>query len=116
MEVPARLEELRDLSIPGDPNGLLRIEVEFENRTSVGESAVLTFREADRVGDYMSYLGFVWSRNNPPSDDLDPNDENQIQCVRGGGGSGACGTIAVASWADTRITNNNGVVELARVQ
>ena len=79
LAVPDRLEELRDLSIPGDTNGLLRIEVEFENSTSVGRRAVLTFRNADSVVDYMSYPGFVWSRNKPPSDDLDPDNEDEIQ-------------------------------------
>jgi hypothetical protein len=116
LAVPDRLEELRDLSIPGDPNGLLRIEVEFENNTSVGESAVLTFRERGSVGDYTSYPGFVWSRNNPPSDDLDPDDENEIQCVRGGGGYGASGTITVAGGAVTGVTITNGGAEYARGQ
>ena len=50
-EAADRLEKLRDLSIPGEPNGIFGIEGEIGNRTSVGESAVLTFREADSVGD-----------------------------------------------------------------
>ena len=82
----------------------------------MGDSAVLTFRDANSVGDYMSFPGFVWSRNNPPSDDLDPNDEYEIPCVRGGGGYGASGTITVASGAVTRVTITNGGAEYARGQ
>ena len=50
LEVPDRREELRDLSRPGDTKGLLRIEVECENRTSVGKSAGLKLRGANRFG------------------------------------------------------------------
>ena len=82
----------------------------------MGESADLSFREANSVGDDMSYLGFVVSRNNPESDDLDPNDENEIQCVRGGGGYGASGAIAAANGAVTRGSMPNGCVKYAKSQ
>ena len=64
----------------------------------------------------MCYPGFVWSRNNPPSDAFDPNDENEIQCGRGGGGYVASGIITVASGADTGVTINNGGAENVRGQ
>ena len=63
----------------------------------------------------MSYPGFVWSRNNPPSDDLDPNDENELQWVGGGGGDGDSGTITFASVAVTVVTITNGVPSMAGV-
>ena len=64
----------------------------------------------------MSYRGFVLSRNNPPSDDLEPNEENELQCVRGGGGYGSSGAITVVSGAVTGVTITNGGAEYARGQ
>ena len=47
---------------------------------------------------------------------MHPNDENEIQCVRGSGGYGASGTITVASGEVTGVTITNGGVEYARGQ
>ena len=68
------------------------------------------------VGNNMSYRVFGWRKNKPPTDYLDPNNEDQIKCVRGGGGYGAYGTITVASGAVTGVTITNGGAEYARGQ
>ena len=72
--------------------------------------------EATSVPHFISSPGLVCSGNIPQSDDVDPNDENEIQCVRGGGGHGASGTITVASGAGTGVTIPNGGAEYARGQ
>ncbi len=102
---------MRIATVNGDadaPSGLLRIDVRFGDRNSVNESAVLTFRDSASVKGYYAYPGFVWSRDNPPADDLDPTDEDSIQCVRGGGGYGASGTIIVSGGAVTGVNITNG--------
>ncbi len=90
------------------PSGLLRINATFRDSVSVNESAVLTFRDSGSTQRYYAYPGFVWSRDNPPEDDLDPTDEDTIQCVRGGGGYGASGTITVSGGAVTGVNITNG--------
>lgn len=101
--IPDELDDFGNLSIAGDANGLIRLEVNFGNSTSIGESAIITFRDSASVGGYFTYPGFELSRDNPPTDDLDPGDEDEIQVVRGGGGHGAVGTLTVVAGAVTAI-------------
>ncbi len=109
LPVPDELDTLEKVNISVGGDGLLRIKVNFENSTSIGERAVLTFKYFDNANDFFTYPGFVWSRDNPPADDLDPTDEDEIQCVRGGGGYGASGTITVAiNGAVTGVNITNG--------
>lgn len=101
--IPDEFDAFDDINISGDANGLIRFDINFGNSSSVGESAQITLRDAGSVGEYFSYPGLVLSRDNPPSDDLDPGDEDEIQVVRGGGGWGAKGIITVVSGAVTAI-------------
>ena len=106
--IPPVPERISTIDNSTAPSGLLKIDVRFGDRNSVGESAVLTFRDSGSVQGYYTYPGFVWSRDNPPADDLDPTDEDSIQCVRGGGGYGASGTITVSGGAVTGVNITNG--------
>ncbi len=106
--IPPIPMRIRSVTSVDAPSGLLRINATFRDSVSVNESAVLTFRDSGSVQRYYAYPGFVWSRDNPPEDDLDPTDEDTIQCVRGGGGYGASGTITASGEVITGVNIING--------
>lgn len=100
LAVPAQ-PDINIFGIGGDNNGLIKFEIEYDDNISLGETGYITVRDSASVGAYTTYPGFALARDNPPVDDLDPLDEDEVRVVRGGGGWGASGTIIVVSGAVT---------------
>lgn len=86
-----------------------KLGVDFADSVSVGEAAVFTLRKTGSSGEYFSFPGNTWSRDDKPIDNIRaPGNEDEILVPRAGGGWGAIGTITVVAGAVTNIAISNG--------
>ena len=69
------------ISVSSPSTGAVRIKLDFEDGTSTGEFIHVSYRLQSSVGEYTELDTYF--RDNPPSDDLDP-DEDEIEIIRSG--------------------------------
>ena len=69
------------LTMTSPATGQVRIKVRFQDSTSYGDIAAVSYRLQSSVGEYTPYQSY--SRDNPPSDDLDTR-EDRIEVIRSG--------------------------------